>query len=176
MDYRWFVAQVLSGLEGTALNHLKRDGITAFSPKVSDGTRIFPGYIFVEIADVELEASIVNRTRGVHKLLPMHAKCPLPLPKGFVETLRERIASKDFDEATVSEDLYRFLPKEEVLVKTGPFADHRGRFVRYRKGSGVILAALLGREVELTIPAKELAPIRPRVGRSRGAQTALIAA
>ena len=160
MDYRWYAAQALAGLEATAIYYLSRAGISAFSPTIGGNhpLRLFPGYIFVELEHFT-EAGEVNRTRGIRKLLPVHARDPLPLPFGFVEGLRERIARRDFDESAAEEEVYRFLPKDEVLLKTGPFQDHRGRFVRYRKGAGVVILTLLGGEREVERPLRELAPV-----------------
>lgn len=175
--YAWYVAAALAGLEGTATHNLSREGITGFSPTVTEENReirLYPGYIFVELSCPE-EAGIVNRVRGIHRMLPIHNTHPLALPKGFVDELRDRISGGDFAEARAQEEVYNFLPKEEVLVKTGPFQDHRGRFVRYHKGAGVVLLSLLGKEHGIRIPAQALAPIKPRVDRTRGAQVAAAA-
>ena len=167
MDYRWYVAQALAGLESTAIYHLSREGITAFSPRLiaDDGrsVRLFPTYVFVELEGPH-EAGRVNRQRGVHKLLPIRGKAragddppvPLPLPVDFVEGLRERIARKDFREGGFQESVMKFVPQEEVFIRNGPFRDFRGRFLRYSKGSAVVLTYLLGREHELKIPTRDI--------------------
>lgn len=166
MNYRWYVAQALAGLEATAIYHLSREGISAFSPTITiekRPIRLFAGYVFVELEGPH-EAGRVNRQRGVHKLLPIRTRRanegpvdPLPLPVGFVEAVRDRIANKGF-ESEIEETVVRFVPQQEVFIRNGPFRDHRGRFLRYSKGSGVVLTYLLGKEHELKIPARDLAP------------------
>lgn len=155
MGYAWFVAQALAGLEATAIYNLSRAGITAYSPTIADRqARYFPGYVFVELEGV-FEAGIVNRTRGVHKMLPIHASEPLPLPPGFVEELRERVAAKSFDDVAERSLLRRFAEGDEVVTSSGL----AGRFVKYHKDSGEILAALLGRENRIRIPLDRLSPV-----------------
>lgn len=174
-DYRWYVAQALPGLEALATHYLSREGISAFSPVLTgDGrkVRLYPGYLFVELAQPD-EAGVVNRTRGVHKVLPIHTASPLALPRGFVEKLREKIAAGDFNERHAQEIVYRYVPQEEVMITMGPFRDHRGRFLRYRKGCAIILASLLGREVELPIRPTDLVPVP--VSRARGASECVAA-
>jgi transcription antitermination factor NusG len=172
-DYRWYVGPTVPGLEATALYHLKREGIVGFSPteRGLNPRRLYPGYVFVELESAD-EASIVNRIRGMRKLLPVHLGSPLPLPKGFVENLREIAASPDFSVDEAEENLRRFAPGIDEVSATGnwPLRDGQGKFLRYRKGSGVVLGYLLGREIEVTIPLHQLAFASATVDRSRGAQ------
>ena len=161
-DFRWYVAQALPGLEATALHHIRRipairDSFAA--PRSKDGrASLYPGYIFVELDGFDFAAA-VNRTRGVRKLLPVHSERPLPLPRGFVEGLREAVGRGDYDERSEAERLLRFVPQEEVTMISGPFRDHHGRFLRYHKGAGVVLFVLLRREMEVLIPLHQLAAV-----------------
>lgn len=175
VGYRWFVAQALAGLEATAIYHLTRAGITAFSPVVASlfegrptKLRLFPGYVFVEL-EAPGEAGIVNRTRGIYRVLPIHARdpdtLPLALPIGFVEELREKISGGSFDESAEASLLRKFIPDQEVTILFGPFAEHRGKFLRYQKGAGVVLTALLGRDFELKVPLHHLSPAGKSYGR-----------
>jgi len=177
-EYRWYVAQALPGLEATAIYHLSREGITAYAPVISKdrAARLFPGYVFVELETPD-EAGLVNRTRGIHKVLPIHTLAPLALPRGFVEDLRESLARGDFSEKSEDELMRRYAPGDDVMPTNGPFRDLRGRFLRYSKGCGIVLTYLLGKEHELKIPLKSLAPV-PNVtsSRMRGASGAKKAA
>lgn len=172
MGYAWYVAQALAGLEATAIYHLTRAGLSAYSPTVADRqARYFPGYVFVELESPD-EAGVVNRTRGIHKMLPVHAVDPLPLPYGFVEDLRGKIAAKAFDDATGRELLRKYAPGDEVLTSSGV----SGRFVCYHKESGIIIAALLGRKNTLTIPLHRLSPAENSFGRGARRVGDLVAA
>lgn len=174
-DYRWYVAQALPGLESTAIYHLKREGVVGFAPAVSRDKqcRIFPGYVFVELEDPD-EAGIVNRTRGIHKMLPIHANTPLALPVGFIEELRDRLARGSFDEDSQDALLQRFIPGEEVSAcGMYPLRDGHGRFIRYHKGAGIVLGYLLGREIEVRIPLHQLSPTDVPSDRGRGASRSI---
>lgn len=158
-EFRWYVAQALPGLESTAIHHLSREGVSAWAPVATKDRqlRLFPGYVFVELESPS-EAGIVNRTRGIRKMLPIHCDSPLPLPRGFVEDLRARMASGEFEEQSADEFLRRFVPGETVSISSGAFSGLDAKFMRYSKGSGVLLMALLGREHEVRIPLQALAP------------------
>lgn len=171
--FRWYVAAVLAGLEATAGYHLSRAGIAAFSPTFVDRTsgflrqvKLFPGYLFVELGapdrgvleDFAVEgAGEVRRTRGVHALLPVYARCPDPLPVGFVEDLRARMAAGDFDANAAAEVVRRYASGDAVPIESGPWAGWTGEMVKYRKGSLVVLLALLGAKREVTIPSHQVA-------------------
>lgn len=166
-EFLWYVAQALPGLEATAVYHLTREGITAFAPaivkKLVNGkpgsARIFPGYVFVELESAD-ESGVVNRTRGIHKLLPIHANAPLPLPTCFVDDLRARMAGGAFDEDSQDALVRKFVP-EQIVTWGGPLAGacpkNGGKFLRYHKGAGVVLGYLLGREIEMPIPLHQIA-------------------
>jgi transcription antitermination factor NusG len=171
--YRWYVAAALAGLEATASYHLSRAGIAAFSPTGVDKTgaihrqvKLFPGYVFVELSapDYEVidefrvaEAWVVRRTRGIHSMLPTHAKAPTALPVGFVEDLRVRMSAGDFDANAASDVVRRYAPGEAVPIDSGPWSGWTGEMVQYRKGSLIVLLSLLGAKREVTIPSHQVA-------------------
>jgi transcription antitermination factor NusG len=153
MGYRWYVAQALAGLEATAIYHLSREGVTAFSPTLASNrqARLFPGYVFVELASPD-EAGVVNRTRGIHKVLPVHSNNPLALPDGFVDELRGKISNGAFDEADCLRVIHKYIPGESVPIVAGSFAGWCGEMVRYHKGSMIVLLALFGNKREVIVP------------------------
>ncbi len=151
---RDYVAQTLAGLGASAERYLGRAGF-----KVFRSGRLFPGYIFVEGIEAAASAAVVNRTRGVLKLLPKHADSPLPLPLGFVADLRWRLAEGDLSERAEEELLRRWLEGDCVVAMTGPFRDKRGRFLHYTKDCAVVLGYLLGREVRYKVPLTELCAV-----------------
>ena len=153
VDYRWYAAQALAGLESTAIHHLSREGITAWSPQPEPNRpgRLFPGYVFVELETPD-DAGVVNRTRGVHKLLPVHASTPLPLPHRFVENLRALIEQGSFTDRAVAETVYKFVEHDEIVIDGGPWDGHTGEFLRYHKNCSIVLLACFGSKRELPIP------------------------
>ena len=154
MGYRWYVAQTLAGLESTAIYHLSREGVTAFSPMTSGERkfRLFPGYLFIELSSPD-EAGVVNRTRGIHKVLPVHSNSPLALPDGFVDDLRGRIGQGEFDESACAHVVHKYVKGENVPIVAGAFAGWCGEMVRYHKGSMIVLLALFGAKPrEVVVP------------------------
>ena len=154
VDRAWYVAQAIGGLEPTAIYHLDREGVLGYSPVV-DRQRLFPGYVFVMLERVE-DSWIVNRTRGILKLLPKHAEKPLPVRNGFVEALRECVDRGDFSERRQEELVCKFLPYEVVTPLSGAYRDQRGRFLYYKKGCAVVLGHLLGKTFEFKVPLHQL--------------------
>lgn len=160
LELRWYVAQALAGLESTAVHHLSRnpDIVDAYAPAAADRkARYFPGYVFVQLSDPAY-AGAVNRTRGVHKLLPIHAASPLSIrsPKfgqpHFVDALRAAIDAGAFAEKRIVETVYNFLENDEVLIDGGPWDGHSGQFLRYHKSCAIVLLACFGSKRELPIP------------------------
>lgn len=170
MEFRWYVAAALAGLEGTAIYYLSRAGIAAFSPTATDRLsgrefRLFPGYVFVELSAANpsmlpefavAEAGTVRRTRGIHALLPTHAAAPTPLPVGFVKDLRARMGAGDFDANAAAIVARTYAPKDDVPIVAGPWAGWTGEMVGHRKGSFVVLLALLGAKREVEIPRHQV--------------------
>lgn len=148
---RDYVAQTLAGLGGSAERYLGRAGF-----KVLRAGKLFPGYIFVEDIDAAASTAVINRTRGVLRLLPKHTDTPLPLPIGFVQDLRWRLAEGDLSERAEDELLRRWLEGDQVTALTGPFRDRRGRFLCYTKDCAVVLGYLLGKEFRYKVPLTEL--------------------
>lgn len=169
----WYAAQCMGGLESTACYHLDLNDIEFFAPVVkfkNDKERkLFPGYIFVHLTREE-ECFVVNRTRGVIHMLPKWAERPHSLPDGFVEEVRDRLDSGFYEPPDEDELLKKFLPQQTVQALTGPMRDKAGRFLRYSKGSGIVLGYLLGKEFEYKVPLHQLRAVeKPSAPKSRSA-------
>jgi len=166
MGKRWFVTSVWNA--GLAQRHLDRQGFESFFPVMKEvevrrgsrcerGTPLFPGYAFV-FFDVERDAWwSVNGTVGIGKLLPYER--PYPLPEGFVEDLKGMQDRGELNAVKAEETVYRFQPAEKALVLSGSFAYHTGEFVRYHKGSLVLLMTLFGRKFEKRFAPHEVAAV-----------------
>ena len=161
MAARWFAAQTQPGGGRTAKAHLKQQDYTAFLPEFRVGNKTsiyFPGYIFI-FFDIEgVRWRSINGTRGIIKLLPIHMEIPQPLPDGFVEDLQAFLSSGDISDERAEEMTARYLPNETVRVASGPFGGYYGTLVRYRKGSLVLLMALLGQETVVAVPNHQIVP------------------
>lgn len=119
---------------------------------------LFPGYVFIAL-DLKMEPwGRVNGTIGVGKLLPEGEAGPKPLPTGFVEELRELHLGGQLTAVRAELAVFNFSRGDRVLVRAGGFEGFTGEFVRYRKGSLMLLMTLLGREIELGFPAHQVVP------------------
>ena len=114
---------------------------------------LFPGYIFVRFDLAEDHWTPINGTRGIVKLLPTFMNEPTPLPVGFVEELQEQQRAGKLDVGSGNAVAYSYAKGQAVEVASGPFAGFGGEFVKYHKGSLIILMALLGQ--------KNRVPMRP---------------
>lgn len=170
MGNSWFAALHRPGYGRTAAFHLKRNDFVAWLPvyhelRIENGRKInkelalFPGYIFIQ-DDIALERwGRINRTIGVLKLLPTRDVLPLALPAGFVEDLQWQAGMGTLDAIRAECVVHKFVPEEMVKAKSGPWIGHTGEFVRYHKGSLVLLMALLGKEVEVGFAPQEVEPV-----------------
>jgi len=161
---RWYVVNTLPHQESRAEANLSRQGYRAWLPAIRRARRharridtvhapLFPGYLFVEL-DIAREAwSSINGTFGVRHLLS-HGERPLPVPEGFVETLRGTVdVSGEVDLAGTMR------PGERVRLLAGPFADCVGTLGHLGSGGRVaILLDLLGQKVEAQVSRRMLAP------------------
>jgi len=152
----WYVAQAQPGLEATAIYNLSRDKFVAIAPSLVDRKqRFYPGYVFVRLEHAE-DCYFVNRTRGIIKLLPQHLREPLALPMGWVEDLIGRIERGEFTPKSEEQLLRRFIPGEAVESLIGSMAGRPGRFSHYKKGCGIVIGCLLGKEFEYKVPLHQL--------------------
>jgi transcription antitermination factor NusG len=93
---RWFAFQVQPQMLKTADFNLKNQNFDPFFPTVSLGRGkrlriepMFKGYGFVLFDPSKDRWQSVNGTKGVVGLLPRSSVYPTPVPKGFVERLKE---------------------------------------------------------------------------------------
>lgn len=149
----WFVAQV-SGAVELASESVKREGFRVYAPKIGH-SRIYPGYLFTEIRDME-DVCVINRCRGVISVLPIRSENPRPLPLGFVENLMEMVEGGYFSDEAHEALVKRFVPGELVVATVGPMRGRAGRFLRHNKGCGIVLGYLLRREIEYRVPLESL--------------------
>lgn len=166
---RWYAAGTHAGCGRLAMHHLARQGFVAYSPfgeesriekgkLVSKQLQLFPGYIFVNI-DVSRDRWVaVNNTVGVTHLLPVNEMYPTPLPCGFVEDLQSLQAGGGFDSVRAECIAHMYSIGDKAEVTAGPWSGHTGEFVKYHKGSLVLLMALLGKKLALGFHPNTVVP------------------
>jgi len=161
MSLRWFVASVQPGLSDVAKRHLDRYSIESSYLRVKDADEklvsYFPGYLLIRMECDELSelVNIARECRGIGHFLPKHLADPLPLPRGFVESLLEAANAGELDEK--SEDCSeRFKAGEYVRVISGTWFGKTFQVSRYRKGSLLFTTSLLGQDFEVSIPQHQV--------------------
>ncbi|MBE8158648.1 MAG: transcription termination/antitermination protein NusG [Betaproteobacteria bacterium] len=92
--------------------------------------KLYPGYLFLEIATSEESNSIrpecwhlVRRTRRVGNFISGALDAPAPLPQDVVEKIRRQMRDS-FEKAPVMRA--QFVTGDQVRIKEGPFSDFSG--------------------------------------------------
>lgn len=151
----WYLAQVKPQSYRIAERNLQRQSFQSFLPLVnktetSSGRFItkpkplFPGYIFVS-CDVQAgDASKINSTLGITRLVSI-AERPIVVPTEIVKSLFERCASN----GVISED-FPVTVGDEVRVLTGPFADFVATIEQIDEARRIwVLINLMGRQTRV---------------------------
>jgi transcriptional antiterminator RfaH len=147
-------------------------------PQVRQRTRgqmrsapLFPGYLFVELDLEHVEASAVNNTPGVIRLVAFGG-VPKPVPGRVIAALQARLAEL---EAQGGLPQHPFKEGDRVRLKEGPLAGLEAVFVGpMRPAERVrVLLEFLGQEQEALVPVEDLEAAggpgkRPRRTRGKG--------
>lgn len=157
---RWYVVHTRPRAERVALDHLGRQGFTAFLPEYrrrrSHARRVeivaaplFPNYLFV-LADIEKTRwRAISSTSGVSHLI-CAGDMPAPLPIGVVEEIQSRLDSNGF---IVMKPNINFNVGDPIKITDGPFIDQVGFFECSTDEDRVtLLLTLLGRKLRVKIP------------------------
>ena len=161
---RWYVVQSKPHKETFASQNLTNQGYRVFLPKLRKTVRharrtyrveraLFPRYLFVSL-DLSRDTwrSVIG-TFGVSQLIS-DGEWPLPVPKGFVESMFETV-----DAAGVVNLIPTLVTGSAVQLLDGPFAGQFGRLMRLDDaGRAQVLLQILGAEREIAVSAAILAP------------------
>lgn len=179
MSKRWYVVHTKARQELLAASLLEQhQAVTVLLAQVRQRTRgqmrsapLFPGYLFVEMDLEQIEASTVNNTPGVIRLVAFGG-VPKPVPGRVIEALRARLAEL---EAQGGLPQHTFKEGDRVRLKEGPLAGLEAVFVGpMRPAERVrVLLEFLGQEQEALVPVADLEPAggpvkRPRRTRGQG--------
>lgn len=159
---RWYVIYTHPGAEGSAEQHLRRQGFEVYLPRNkkrrSHARKItwvvaplFPRYLFVSM-DIDADRwRAAHSTVGVQKLVSQGDE-PLPVPDGVVEAIR----GLETSDGTVNLKTV-FTPGDKVVVTEGPFMDKIGLMQSVRDDQRVvILLSLLGRDTPVRLKSGDI--------------------
>jgi transcriptional antiterminator RfaH len=179
MSQLWYVVHTKARQELLAAGLLEQHlAATVLLPQVRQRTRgqmrvapLFPGYLFVELDLDAVEASAVNNTPGVIRLVAFGG-VPKPVPARVIQALQARLAEID---AQGGLPQHPFKEGDRVRLTGGPLAGLEAVFVGpMRPAERVrVLLEFLGQEQEALVPVADLEPAggparRPRRTRGKG--------
>lgn len=160
--FRWYLIQTKPGQTERAARELLNQGYEVFAPdirqeKLRAGKRVkcieplFPGYVFIELSELDSNWRPIRSTRGVARLVTFGAK-PAVVPDEVVEQLRKhRHAS--VAAAPLS-------PNQPVYMEEGPFQHLNAVFVEYDGDKrAILLLQLLGQWQPLSVPLDSIRPL-----------------
>lgn len=154
-DFKWYVVQSKPGQVERAAQELLNQGFEIFSPRITverirAGKRIekveplFPGYLFIELSELNSNWRPIRSTRGVARILTFGDK-PAVVPDDVVENLRDRLRSEG--------ELCSLEPQQPVRIEEGPFSNLNAVFLEYDgEKRAFLLLELLGRWQKLSLP------------------------
>ena len=164
----WFVVEAVLRRERAAEAALKDPGFEAYLPRETKWGRsgrkryrvyypLLGRYLFVRVAEEGPDFHQALSADGVAGIVRM-AQDYRPIPAKWVEKLQDREARGDFDRtggAAIAPDLK---PGEPVNIIGGHYIGHPAIVVRQEPEERVrVLFEFMRREVEMTLPARQLA-------------------
>ena len=159
---RWYAVFTHPHGEAKALEHLLRQGYSAYLPRyrtqVNHARRrqtvlrpLFPRYLFAGIDRTSMRWRPILSTFGVVDIVRAGDE-PAAVPSSIVAALRERETAGDFDRLNPRHALR---PGELVRVTSGAFEDMVGTLVELRdQDRVVVLLEWLGRAVRAQLRAE----------------------
>ena len=161
----WYVVYTQPQSERRALHHLGKQGYETYFPsyrKIRRHARreqeveapLFPRYLFVRLELSSQKWQAINHTRGVNRLIGLNSE-PAPLPEGAVEEIQAR--QDDTGMIEMAEPGFEI--GRPYRIGNGPFEDLTGIFAeRIDKHRVVLLLNLLGRQIRIDAPVRDLIP------------------
>jgi transcriptional antiterminator RfaH len=159
---RWYAVYTQPHAETKALEHLLRQGYSAYLPRYRTRIRharrcqmvlrpLFPRYLFAGIDRGVMRWRPILSTIGVADVVRAGDE-PTPVPSEIVNVIREREEAGGFDRSNPRDSLRL---GELVRVTAGAFEDMVGRLVELRdQDRVVVLLELLGRGVRAQLRAE----------------------
>ncbi len=158
----WFLAQTKPNAASLAEANLARQGFETFLPKqqrtqrrdgrfVTSVAPLFPGYIFVALAEASAPWRKINSTTGVSRLVAFDGR-PAPVPSAVVRALRARCDADGVMRADAN------LQGGDVVALTqGPFADALAKIEAAAPDARIyVLMNIMGTENRILVPKTHL--------------------
>lgn len=161
----WYLVQTKPNAHALAERNLRRQGIETFLPMqerterkssrfVSQSRPLFPGYLFIKVAEGEAPWRSVNGTLGVSRLVSFGAT-PRPVPEGLVSSLQARC-----DATGHLRPFSAFAAGDDVEVLQGPFAQFAATVEKIDPEKRVwVLLDLMGQKMRVSLEAGHIAKI-----------------
>lgn len=179
MSPLWYVVHTKAHQELLAAGLLEqRLAAQVLLPQVRQRSRgrtrsapLFPGYLFVELDLTQVEASAVNNTPGVIRLVAFGG-LPKPVPARVIAALQARLAEID---AQGGLPQHPYKEGDRVRLTGGPLAGLEAVFIGPMRPTERVRVLLdfMGREQEAMVPVEDLESAggpakRPRRTRGKG--------
>lgn len=173
IDAPWYLAQLKPGGLERAITNLGRQGYESFMPLREETRRragrwstrarpLFPGYLFVKVADSRQHWRSINSTFGVARLVALEAGRPTRVDPAIVETLKVRIHDDGRLRSAAELEV-----GDQVRVVSGPLADRLAEIEAIpERGRINVLLELMGRYTRTELQDTDVER-RPAPGRTR---------
>lgn len=151
-DEPWYLAQLKPGGFERAVTNLARQGYESFMPMREETRRragrwttntrpLFPGYLFVKVADSRQHWRSINSTFGVSRLVALESGRPTRVDPAIVASLQVRVC----DDGTMR-SASELAVGDQVRVVSGPLADKLAEIEAIpERGRINVLLELMGR-------------------------------
>jgi transcriptional antiterminator RfaH len=161
---QWYAVYTQPHAEPKALDHLLRQGYSAYLPRyrtrVSHARRrlivlrpLFPRYLFAAVERATMPWRPILSTIGVSDIVRTGDE-PASVPEEIIAAIRERETIGAFDRVDPRQSLRL---GEQVRVTAGAFEDMVGRLVELRDQDRiVVLLEFLGRRVRTQLRAENI--------------------
>lgn len=158
-DLKWYLIQSKPGQTQRAAQELTNQGYEVFLPtltieKLKAGKRVekteplFPGYVFIELSELNSNWRPIRSTRGVARLVSF-GNVPAVVPDDVVEQLRDKVRTQAVQTS--------LKPNAPVDIIEGPFQHLNAVFVEYDgEQRAFLLLELLGKWQRLSLPLSHI--------------------
>jgi transcription antitermination factor NusG len=162
----WYALYTRSHFEKRVADALNEKGVTVYLPTVREIHRwkdrnkavdlpLFPGYLFVRMADTDASRLQVLRTNGTVRILGQGDTIE-PIPALEIESVQRILSS------SVCFGLHPFLREGAwVRVNRGPLQGVEGQLMRFTNGTRLIVSIhLLRQSIAAEVDGQDVEPVR----------------
>lgn len=159
--FMWFVVQHKPSQGDRALLNLTNQGVSCFYPKVQvqhcrqgkvlwRPEPLFPGYIFIELAEDDVAWSKIRSTRGVQKIIGFSGR-PAEVSREVIAQVRETLGFLG--------DQPKIKPGQKVRVIEGPFTGLDAVFQAFDgEHRAMVLVSFMQKMCSVALPLSAVKP------------------